>query len=72
MNECSKCNGGGWIPYYEIKNKGKLNQGYYKDHMKCCSCKATGRRIHKNIGVIGRPGPTGFVLGGPPKSKPHF
>jgi DnaJ-class molecular chaperone len=63
MDKCNKCNGSGWIPYYET-----INDGYYKSHKECSKCDSTGKSPNKyNSGRLGHPGNTGFVLGKPPK-----
>ena len=63
MDNCNQCNGLGWIPYYEIVNRGEANEGYYKTHRECNKCDATGKRNKYNLGMLGIPGDTGFILG---------
>jgi DnaJ-class molecular chaperone len=68
MEKCNKCNNKGWIPYYQILNENKSNQGYFKNYYECNKCQATGYITKSIIGKMGCPGCTSFILGLPPKT----
>ena len=62
MDNCDECNGRGWISYYEVVNKGKMNEGYYTNHRKCNKCDMTGKRNKQNLEKLGNPDNTSLML----------